>query len=99
MNKSYVKVDSIDTLKEMIEHIKSSDLIAFDTETTSLNPRQGKIIGFSVSAEVGKGYYMPTMIFKDGELQDDYIDNKLCHDIAKKAISLLVFNFLVIHNS
>jgi DNA polymerase I-like protein with 3'-5' exonuclease and polymerase domains len=99
MNKSYVKVDSIDTLKEMIEHIKSSDLIAFDTETTSLNPRQGKIIGFSVSAEVGKGYYMPTMIFKDGELQDAYIDNKLCHDLAKKAISLLVGKKLVMHNA
>jgi DNA polymerase I-like protein with 3'-5' exonuclease and polymerase domains len=99
MNKSYVKVDSIDTLKEMIEHIKSSDLIAFDTETTSLNPRQGKIIGFSVSAEVGKGYYMPTMIFKDGELQDAYIDDKLCHDLAKKAISLLVGKKLVMHNA
>lgn len=99
MNKSYVKVDSIDTLKEMIEHIKSSDLIAFDTETTSLNPRQGKIIGFSVSAEVGKGYYMPTMIFKDGELQDAYIDSKLCHDLARKAISLLVGKKLVMHNA
>jgi 3'-5' exonuclease len=31
-------VDSITTLKEMIEHIKQHDLIAFDTETNSLNP-------------------------------------------------------------
>lgn len=99
MNKSYVTVQTIDTLKQMVEHIKAHDLIAFDTETNSLNPRKGKIIGFSVSGEVGKGYYMPTMIFKDNELQDAYIDDKLCHDLAKKTISLLIGKKLVMHNA
>ena len=99
MNKSYVTVDSITTLKEMIEHIKQHDLIAFDTETNSLNPRKGKIIGFSVSAEAGKGFYMPTMIFKDGELQDNVIDGKPAHDLAKKTIQLLIGKKLVMHNA
>ncbi len=99
MNKSYVTVDSISKLKDMIEHIKSYDLIAFDTETNSLNPRKGKIIGFSVSAEVGKGYYMPTMICRDGELVDSYIDDKLAHDLAKKTISLLIGKKLIMHNA
>ena len=99
MNKSYVTVDSIDTLKQLIEHIKTHELIAFDTETTSLNPRSGKIIGFSVSGEVGTGYYMPTMIFKDDQLQDAMIGNDLAHDIATKAISLLVGKKLVMHNA
>jgi DNA polymerase I-like protein with 3'-5' exonuclease and polymerase domains len=99
MNKSYVTVNSIETLKDLIDHIKSSEIIAFDTETNSLNPRKGKIIGFSVSGEVGKGYYMPTMIFKDNELQDAYIEDKLVHDLAKKAISLLVGKKLVMHNA
>ena len=99
MNKSYVTVQSLDSLKEMVDHIKSCDLIAFDTETNSLNPRKGKIIGFSVSGEEGKGYYMPTMIFKDEELQDAYIDGKLCHDLAKKTISLLIGKKLIMHNA
>jgi DNA polymerase I-like protein with 3'-5' exonuclease and polymerase domains len=99
MNKSYVTVDSIDKLKDLIEHIKSCEIIAFDTETNSLNPRKGKIIGFSVSGEVGKGYYMPTMIFKDNELQDAIIEGKLAHDLAKKTISLLVGKKLVMHNA
>lgn len=99
MNKSYVTVNSIDTLKQLIEHIKSSEIIAFDTETNSLNPRKGKIIGFSVSGEVGKGYYMPTMIFKDELLQDAMIEDKLAHDLAKKSISLLVGKKLVMHNA
>ena len=96
--KNYVTVDSMSTLKAMVEHIKSSDLVAFDTETNSLNPRKGKIIGFSVSGQVGVGYYMPTMVFKDGELQDATIEGKLCHDLAKKTISLLVGKKLVMHN-
>ena len=99
MNKSYVTVDSIDKLKDLIEHIKSCEIIAFDTETNSLNPRKGKIIGFSVSGEVGKGYYMPTMIFKDNELQDAIIEDKLAHDLAKKTISLLIGKKLVMHNA
>jgi DNA polymerase I-like protein with 3'-5' exonuclease and polymerase domains len=99
MNKSYVTVDSIDKLKDLIEHIKSCEIIAFDTETNSLNPRKGKIIGFSVSGEVGRGYYMPTMIFKDDELQDAIIEGKLAHDLAKKTISLLIGKKLIMHNA
>lgn len=90
---------TLDQVKEMVYHIKSSDLIAFDTETTSLNPRKGAIIGFSVSAEVGKGYYMPTMIFKDGELHDAFIGEHKCHDLAKKAINLLIGKKLIMHNA
>jgi len=99
MNKSYVTVDTIDKLKSVVEHIKANDVIAFDTETNSLNPRKGKIIGFSVSGEEGKGYYMPTMIFKDNELQDAMIEDKLAHDLAKKTISLLIGKKLIMHNA
>jgi DNA polymerase I-like protein with 3'-5' exonuclease and polymerase domains len=99
MNKSYVTVDTIDKLKSVVEHIKANEVIAFDTETNSLNPRKGKIIGFSVSGEEGKGYYMPTMIFKDNELQDAIIEDKLAHDLAKKIISLLIGKKLIMHNA
>jgi DNA polymerase I-like protein with 3'-5' exonuclease and polymerase domains len=99
MNKSYVTVDTIDKLKDMVRHIKDNEIIAFDTETNSLNPRKGKIIGFSVSGEVGKGYYMPTMIFKDELLQDAHIEGQLAHDLAKKTILLLIGKKLVMHNA
>jgi len=98
-NKSYVTVDTLDKVKELVQHIKGSDLIAFDTETTSLNPRKGKIIGFSVSGEVGKGYYMPTMIYQDGELKDAQIEGKLAHDLAKKSLELLIGKKLIAHNA
>jgi len=97
-DKRYVTVDTMDTLTEMVNHIKKHDIVAFDTETTSLNPRKGKIIGLSVSAEVGVGYYMPTIIFRDGDLHDCYIEDTLCHDIAKRVLKILATKKLIMHN-
>ena len=97
--KSYVTVNSRETLKELVEHIKASDLVAYDTETDSLNPRRGKIVGFSISGEIGKGYYMPTMVFKDGELKDILIDGVQAHRLAKYAIAQLVDKKLIMHNA
>jgi DNA polymerase I-like protein with 3'-5' exonuclease and polymerase domains len=93
-----LKVDTLDLVRQMIAHIQKHDLISFDTETNSLNPRRGKIIGFSVSGEVGLGYYMPTMLFVNGELQDAKIDDILCHDIAKRIITLLIGKKIIGHN-
>lgn len=96
--KKYVTVETPETLREMVKHIKEHDIIAFDTETTSLNPRKGKVIGLSVSGEVGVGYYMPTMVFKDGELKDDAIYGESCHELAKKVIKILCSKKLIGHN-
>ena len=99
MNKNYVLVDSLDKLKQMVSEIKSNDLIAFDTETNSLNPRKGKIIGFSVSTKPDTGYYFPTMLFQNGELQDCDLEGVPRHDLARKTISLLLGKKLVLHNA
>lgn len=96
--KRYVTVETPDALRQMVKHIREHDIIAFDTETTSLNVRKGKIIGISVSGEVGVGYYMPTMVLKEGELVDDTIYGESCHDLAKKVITLLCSKKLIGHN-
>ena len=90
--KSYVLVDTFDKLKDMINHVKDKEIIAFDTETNSLNTRQGTIIGFSVSAEIGEGYYMPTAVYDKASdsLVNATIDGKDCQDLAKQFISKLV---------
>lgn len=96
--KRYVTVDTPGTLREMVKHIKEHDIISFDTETNSLNVRKGKIIGISVSAEVGVGYYMPTMVLKDGELVDDAIYGESCHDLVKKVLTILCTKKIIGHN-
>lgn len=96
--KRYVTVETPEALRQMVKHIREHDIIAFDTETTSLNVRKGKIIGISVSGEVGVGYYMPTMVLKEGELVDDAIYGESCHDLAKKVITILCNKKLIGHN-
>jgi DNA polymerase I-like protein with 3'-5' exonuclease and polymerase domains len=85
---------------ELANYIKNGNIIAYDTETTSVNPRDGMIIGFSVSADIGEGYYFPTRYW-DAECQaliDAYIGGKKCDDIAKHLIGMLKGKKLVMHN-
>jgi DNA polymerase I-like protein with 3'-5' exonuclease and polymerase domains len=97
--KSYVTVNSKETFKELVQHINDSELVAYDTETNSLNPRKGLIIGFSVSGEIGKGYYMPIREWKNEELQELNIDGTNADKLAKYAISQLLKKKLVMHNA
>jgi len=97
--KVYVTVNSKETLKELIQHIQDNELIAFDTETDSLNPRTGRIIGFSISGEVGKGFYMPTMVWKEDHLEELTIGKNGAHALATRTIEQLLSKKLIMHNA
>ena len=99
-NKHYTIVRDKDQLMDLFRHITESTTIAYDIETDSLNPRTGKIIGFSVSGNIGVGYYLPTRIWDTTkeQLVDLYIDDKKCDDLAVKLITMLKGKNLVMHN-
>ena len=46
-------------LERWLARIQACDLVAFDTETTSLDPMQAELVGFSFSIEPGEGCYIP----------------------------------------
>lgn len=100
MSKSYKIIQDQAGVVELYNYIKNGSIIAYDIETTSVNPRTGMIIGFSVSADIDEGYYFPTRYW-DNECQaliDAYIGGKSCDDIAKHLISMLKGKKLVMHN-
>ena len=100
MEKSYKIITDQAGVVELAEYIKNGNIIAYDIETTSVNPRKGMIIGFSVSANLNEGYYFPTRYW-DPECQaliDSFIGGKKCDDIAKSLINLLKGKKLVMHN-
>lgn len=99
IQKNYVLVDSMEKFRSMAEHVKNSDIIAFDTETNSLNPRKGIIIGFSVSGAPGIGYYVPTQIHSEGWLNQNYIEGNNANELAKKFMVALTTKKLVMHNA
>jgi DNA polymerase-1 len=49
-----------------IDKLKTADLIAFDTETTSLNYMEAELVGVSFSVKAGEAAYLP--------LAHDYLD-------------------------
>jgi DNA polymerase-1 len=48
-----------DQLDTWIATLRSADLIAFDTETTSLDPMRAEIVGVSFAVEPGRAAYVP----------------------------------------
>jgi len=86
IEKKYYTVTDKETVNLLIQHINESNVIAYDTETDSLNMRKGQIVGFSVSGDIGIGFYMPTMQWNHATetLDELQIEGMGCHTIAKK---------------
>ena len=92
-NKSFeaILLNDEKQLFKIIEEIKDNQIVAFDTETTSLDALNANIVGFSFSFEKDKAYYVPiehNMASK----------NQIKKDIAKKAILQLISKKIIGHN-
>nr|AQM32722.1 DNA polymerase A [uncultured virus] len=85
----------------MFQHIQESDVIAVDTETTSLNMRSGKIVGWSISGAEGVGFYIPTLVwdYEKEELVAQEINGQSTEVISKNLLSMLKGKKLVMHNA
>jgi DNA polymerase-1 len=55
----YLTINSMNQLDLLAEELEKADLIAFDTETTSLDPMQAELVGLSFSTQAGKAVYIP----------------------------------------
>jgi len=54
-----VTVQSEAALTAMLADLAKRPMIAFDTETTDLDPMKAKLVGISLSGQAGRGYYIP----------------------------------------
>ena len=97
VEKNYLIIKGLSDFNKAINHIKSSDYLAFDTETTGLNVRKDKIIGYSFTGEIGKGFYMPLYYYDPLKKEllrhpvNDIVDHQeLLFELAKK--DLLMWN-------
>ena len=101
LEKKYYTVQDETTLKLLHQHILDSDVIAVDTETTGLNPRKDKIVGWSVSGDEGVGFYLPTLVwnFDNDKLELQTILGESTEVISKNLLKLLKGKKLVFHNA
>ena len=70
----YTTITDWDTFNAWEKRLQQAELIAFDTETTSLDYMQAEIVGVSFSVESGKAAYIP-LIHKDVEVPEQ-LDQK-----------------------
>ncbi|MDT8438655.1 MAG: DNA polymerase I [Wenzhouxiangellaceae bacterium] len=57
-----VEIEIVSTrngLAGLVQALMTAELIAFDTETTSLEPLDADLVGFSFAVEPGKAWYVP----------------------------------------
>jgi len=101
IEKKYYHVDSIETVNLLIEHINQSEVIAYDTETTGINVRKDQVVGWSISGDIGIGFYLPTQKWNAelNQLEECSIGGKGAHGITKKLLPLLKGKKLVMHNA
>jgi len=101
LQKKYYTVQDEETLKLLFQHINESEILAVDTETTGLNPRKDRIIGWSVSGDEGIGFYLPTLVFdyEKDELILQQIGGQSTEVISRNLLKLLKGKKLVFHNA
>lgn len=87
-----VLIDSDSELEKVIASIPSDALIAFDTETTGLEPWHDRLVGFSFSSDGKTGYYVPIAHSYLG------VGSQVSADAAKKAIKAIFQHRVIGHN-
>ena len=71
-------------LARLVEVLEAAELIAFDTETTSLESLDAELVGFSFAVEPGKAWYVPVAHVDQ--------DNEFSRDEAVEAIKPVLEN-------
>lgn len=89
---SYITLDTPKKLQEAISEIPTDAVVAFDTETNSLDTKTAKMVGFSFAHTDDTGYYVP--------LNHSYlgVGEQIPYEEAKKAINVLFEKKIVGHN-
>ena len=97
-NKKYVLIDNEEKYWEALTHLDTVEYVAYDTETTGLNVRKEKVIGFSFTGKVNEGYYFP-LFYWDTETKSLLPHLFSSSDYYKNILKALKYKKLLMHNA
>ncbi len=109
-NKNNIKISKknyqlIDTEKEIENWLKEAEEngeLAIDTETTSLDPHQAKLVGISMSTKIGKAAYIPIGHSKGNNLNENNVIKILKPVLEDKSIKKIgqniKFDYIIFYN-
>ena len=72
-NTDYAVVDTESALDDMLAALNASDIVAFDTETTSQAAMTAELVGLSFSNAAGKAWYVPVGHQDGRQLERAYV--------------------------
>ncbi len=74
----FVIIRSREQLQNVLEELKEKPVLAIDTETTSLNARNAKLVGISLAPDLTRAYYIPMEhLGKDGKPCQDQLSGQM----------------------
>ena len=80
-----------------MEELSNYEIVAYDTETTGLNVRKDKVLGFSVSCIEGTGWYLPLYIWN--KEKQELVPQKWGMGICQDILTRLKTKKLIMHNA
>ena len=96
-------VDNDEKLKACLADLNKAKMLAFDTETSGLDPLQSKLVGISLAAEPNKGYYIPLGHHFAKQLELEAIRKELGDLLSNPQIEKVAhnakFDLLVLHTA
>ncbi len=99
--KNYFLIRKEKELDEWIEEAEEHGEIAIDTETSSIDPHQAKLIGISLSTKIGKACYIPIGHKNDSCLNKTSVIKKLKTILEDKSIKKIgqniKFDFIILY--
>lgn len=92
LNFECIKIVDTKELHKIIDSIDKNSIVAFDTETNSLDVKSSDIVGFSFAYSLDVGYYVPLNHFYLG------VEEQISISDAKKALEKLFKHHIIGHN-
>jgi len=86
-----------DNISTFIKELNSYHIVSYDTETTGLNVRKDKVIGFSISCKKGSGWYLPLYIWD--KVKQELVSQDWELSVAEDILLRLKVKHLIMHNA
>ena len=100
--KNYKLIENESQINEWLIEAEENGEIAIDTETTSLDPHQAKLVGISLSTKPGKACYIPLNHSKGKNLKESKIIKILKPILEDKSIKKIgqniKFDYIILYH-
>jgi DNA polymerase I-like protein with 3'-5' exonuclease and polymerase domains len=97
--KDYFLIQNGEDLRKVLLELSLADIVSFDTESTGINVRKDKVIGFSFSSKPKSGYYFPILFWDGLKLSKSSYDYFPYDNPINTILEVLQTKKLIMHNA